>query len=98
GGKDQLDLGLVISAPTKDPEWLKECVLIGLMLLIPIAGALHLSGWMRAYAEKRLKNGEDRDILPEANLNYIGGGWRLFLAYLPLIGLVFALMIFGGAL
>src|SRR5256885_16747502 len=90
GGKDQLDLGLCITAPTKDPEWLKKCVLMGLMMLIPIAGALNLSGWMRTYAERRMKNEGDRDLLPEANLNYIGAGWRLFLAYLPLVGLLVA--------
>jgi hypothetical protein len=95
GGKDQLDLGLVIAAPTKDKEWFKKCFLIGLMVLIPIVGALNLSGWMRAYAEKRIK-GEDPDTLPDANLNYIGGGWRLFLAFLPLVGILFLVMIAGG--
>jgi hypothetical protein len=95
GGKDQLDLGLVIAAPTKDKDWFKKCLVIGLLVLIPIAGALNLSGWMRAYAEKRIK-GEDPDTLPDANLSYIGGGWRLFLAFLPLAGILFLVLIAGG--
>ncbi len=94
--KDQLDIGLAISAPFKDKEWFKKCVLMGLMMLIPIAGQLNLSGWMRAIAEKRIAGGPDADILPEANLNYMGGGWKLFLAYLPMMGIVFVVLIGGG--
>lgn len=95
GGKDQLDIGVAIQAPFKDKEWFKKCLLIGLMMLIPIAGALNMSGWMRAIAERRIAGGADANILPEANLSYIGGGWRLFLAYLPLMA-VFMVILFGG--
>jgi hypothetical protein len=96
GAQGQLDIGLAIGAPFKDKDWLKKCLVIGLMMLIPIAGALNLSGWMRAIAEKRMAGGPDADILPEANLSYMGGGWKLFLAYLPMMGIVFVVLIGGG--
>lgn len=96
GGADQLDIGAIITSPTKDPEWLKKCAIIGLMMLIPIAGALNLSGWMKAIADKHLANAPDKDILPEANLNYMGAGWRFFLAYLPVMGIVFLMMMVAG--
>ena len=51
GGADQLDLGAIIQQPMKDPDWLKICVLIGLMCLVPIAGFLNLSGWMKTIAD-----------------------------------------------
>lgn len=96
GGKDQLDIGVAIQAPFKDKEWLKKSLLIGLMMLIPIAGALNMSGWMRAIAERRIAGGPDADVLPEANLSYIGGGWRLFLAYLPVIAVLLVILFGGG--
>lgn len=96
GGKDQLDIGLAISAPFKDKEWLKKCALIGLMMMIPIAGAFNMSGWVRAIIERRMAGGPDAEILPEANLSYMGGGWKLFLAYLPLMGVMFVILIGGG--
>lgn len=96
GAKGQLDIGVAIGAPFKDKEWLKKCLLIGLMMLVPIAGALNMSGWMRAIAERRIAGGPDAEILPEASFSYIGGGWRLFLAYLPMVLIVFVLAIGGG--
>lgn len=96
GAKGQLDIGIAIGAPFKDKEWLKKCAVIGLMMLIPIAGALNLSGWMRAIADKRMAGGPDAEILPEANLNYMGAGWRMFLAYLPVMLIVFGVMMIGG--
>lgn len=96
GGKDQLDIGVAISAPFKDKEWFKKSLIIGLLLLVPIAGALNMSGWMRAIAERRIAGGPDAEILPEANFSYLGGGWRLFLAYLPLVGLMLFIMIAAG--
>ena len=97
GAKGQLDIGVAISAPFKDKQWLKKCLLMGLMMLIPVAGALNLSGWMRAIAERRIAGGADAEVLPEANLSYIGGGWRMFLAYLPLMSLLLVVLIGGVA-
>lgn len=97
GGADQLDIGLIITAPTKDKDWLKKCAIMGLLMLIPVAGALNLSGWVKTIAERRLAGGPDVDTLPEAGLHYISPGWKFFLAYLPLMGIFFLLMIVGGA-
>jgi hypothetical protein len=96
GAPGQLDIGLVITTPMKDPEWWKKCAIIGLLCLVPIAGALNLSGWMKAYAARRLKGGDDVDTLPDANLSYIGAGWGLFLAWLPMFGLMMAVMLAAG--
>lgn len=96
GGADQLDLGAIIQQPMKDPDWLKKCVLIGLMCLVPIAGFLNLSGWMKTIAEKHLNNAPDKDILPEPSFDYLGSGWRMFLTMLPLVGLLMAVMVGGG--
>lgn len=87
---EQLDIGLILSAPTKDPEWVTKCLVMGLLTLIPIAGGLNMSGWTKAIADARA---EGDTQLPAANLSYIGAGWRLFVAWLPLM-----LVIVGGML
>lgn len=96
GGADQLDIGMIITAPTKDKDWLKKCAVMGLLMLIPVAGALNLSGWVKTIAERRLAGGPDVDTLPEAGLHYIGPGWKFFLAYLPLLGIIMALAMGTG--
>jgi hypothetical protein len=96
--KRDLDFGLVLGAPFKDKQWFSKCLVMGLLMLVPILGALNLSGWMRAIAERRMAAGPDADTLPDANFDYLGRGWRLFLSWLPLIalmGLVFTVV--GGA-
>lgn len=90
-----LDIGVVLQGPTEDKDWLKKCALMGLLsfalFLIPLAGAivgaLNLMGWMRVYAERRLKGEHD---IPDVNLGYIGRGWGLFVMYLPLVGVMLA--------
>jgi hypothetical protein len=77
-----MDIGAIISSPTKDPEWIKKCAITGLLVLIPIAGILNMMGWMKA-AYERAKVGDQ--TLPDAGLNYIGSGWMLFLAVLPVM-------------
>ncbi len=81
------DIGAVIAAPLKDPQWLQKCLVIGLMSMIPIVGALNMSGWTRTITENKLNGITD---LPEASLSYIGKGWKLFLAWLPVAGLIWA--------
>ena len=56
---------------------------------------LNALGWMRSYAEARLR-GESE--LPEAGLKYIGAGWRLFLMFLPVVGLLIAVYVVIGIL
>jgi hypothetical protein len=88
-----LDIGLIVQAPTQDPEWLKKCALMGLLccalILLPIAGvflsSFNLLGWTRAYAEARMRG---EKALPPVNLSYVGAGARIFVMYLPAIGVV----------
>jgi hypothetical protein len=61
--------------PLRDPQWVSKVVIIGLLLLIPIVGALNGLGWMLACLD-RLRAGEEK--LPPANLTYLGRGLRLF--------------------
>jgi hypothetical protein len=82
-----LDLAVILQAPMQDKDWLKKCAIMGLLCLIPIAGALNALGWMRTYAEARMR-GETQ--LPEAGLSYMGMGWRVFLMFLPVVGLLIA--------
>jgi hypothetical protein len=89
-----LDLGVILQAPMQDKDWLKKCALMGLLtMFIPIVGMLNMLGWMRSYAEARLR-GENE--LPEVGLGYIGAGWRVFLMFLPLAGLIIAAYIIVG--
>lgn len=99
GGADQLDIGAIITAPTKDPNWIKKCLVMGLLSLIPFAGWFNLSGWTKTIAERHLADSEDKYVLPEAGLHYMGAGWKMFLAYLPLVGglMLFMMIGFGSA-
>lgn len=83
---DQFDIGAIMSAPAKDPRWLSTCLVMGLLSLIPVVGALNLSGWSKAIAERD----EGDTSLPEANLSYLGRGWHLLLAWLPLAAILSA--------
>jgi hypothetical protein len=65
--------------PARDPEWLTKILIIGLILLIPIAGAINGIGWMLATLD-RLRAGDE--ALAPANLSYIGRGFRLFVVNL----------------
>jgi hypothetical protein len=83
------DIGAVLQAPMQDQAWLKKCLLMGLvsaaLCLIPIVGVLLAScnalGWMRVYAEGRMRGDEE---LPAVGLGYLGAGGRIVLMYLPL--------------
>jgi hypothetical protein len=74
--------------PVRDPEWPVKILVTGLILLIPIAGAINGLGWMLATLD-RLRAGEER--LAPANLGYIGRGLRLFAVQL-VYGLAVALV------
>lgn len=96
-----MDIGALIKAPTEDSAWIKKCLVTGLIMLIPIAGALNLLGWMKACYEERASG---RSALPDAGLRYIGDGFKVFLAFLPMAAglVVFAIVIgilaaMGGA-
>lgn len=78
--------------PFRDPDGLRKLAIIGLTLLIPIAGAINALGWMLA-ALDRLRAGEEK--LPPANLDYLGRGVGLFAVNLVY---VVALFLAGGVL
>lgn len=76
--------------PVRDPEWLRKIVIIGLILIVPIAGGINGLGWMLA-AIDCLHQGEER--LPPANFGYLGRGFRLFIVNLVYIVAVVIVMI-----
>ncbi len=63
------------SWPVRDPEWPVKILIVGLILLIPIVGAINGLGWMLATLD-RLRAGEER--LAPANFSYLGRGAQLF--------------------
>jgi hypothetical protein len=65
--------------PFRDPQWVAKIAVMGLIMLIPIAGPITNLGWMLA-AIDRLRAGEDR--LPPANFDGFGRGVLLFLVLL----------------
>jgi Protein of unknown function (DUF4013) len=77
--------------PVRDPEWARKILVIGLILLIPIAGAINGIGWMLATLD-RLREGEER--LAPANLSHLGRGVGLFVVQL---GYGVAVAIVAGA-
>ncbi|MGZ6256386.1 MAG: DUF4013 domain-containing protein, partial [Candidatus Limnocylindria bacterium] len=74
--------------PARDPQWVSKVVVMGLILLIPVAGAINGLGWMLA-ALQRAREGQDG--LPPAHLGYLGRGSRLFVVELG-YGLAIALI------
>jgi hypothetical protein len=65
--------------PVRDPEWLSKVLIMGLILLIPIVGAMNGLGWMLATLD-RLRAGEEK--LPPANFEHLGRGFQLFVVFL----------------
>jgi Protein of unknown function (DUF4013) len=65
--------------PFRDPQWVSKVLVMGLILIIPIVGAIAGLGWMLA-AMDRLRAGEER--LPRANFDHFGRGFGLFVVFL----------------
>jgi hypothetical protein len=74
---DKIADGLVW--PLRDPQWVTKLLIIGLLLLIPIVGAINGLGWMLATLD-RLRAGEER--MAAANLSHLGRGLNLFIVQL----------------
>jgi uncharacterized protein DUF4013 len=64
--------------PIRDPHWVTKTLIIGLILLLPIVGAINGVGWMLA-ALDRLRAGDE--TLPPGHFGYLGRGIRLFAVY-----------------
>ena len=65
--------------PFRDPEWVAKIAVMGLIMLIPIAGPITNLGWMLAGID-RLRAGQER--LPPANFDGFGRGLLLFVVLL----------------
>ena len=74
-----MDFGAVIQSPTRDPDWLRKCAIMGLFTLIPIAGGLNLLGWEKEIYRQRRQNPSNM-TLPEPGFGYLGSGFEFFLA------------------
>ncbi len=61
--------------PVRDPEWVSKILIVGLTLLVPIAGAINGVGWMLATLDL-LRAGEQR--LAPANFSHLGRGLSVF--------------------
>jgi hypothetical protein len=88
-----MDLGALLKAPTEDPEWVKKLLLMGVFMLIPVAGILNLLGYTKACYQSR-SAGET--TLPPAELKYIADGFWIFVAVLPAVAPIFVLYIVMG--
>lgn len=75
------DIGSIVKSPFRDDEWWKKALIMGLLGIIPIVGQLNLFGYLKATYETYEADAID---LPPANLGYIGNGFTLFVAFLPL--------------
>ncbi len=74
--------------PVRDREWAGKIVIIGLILLVPIVGAVNGLGWMLVTID-RLRAGEQN--LPPASFRFLGRGFELFvvnLVYVAAIALI----------
>lgn len=65
--------------PVRDPRWPVKVLVIGLILLIPVVGAVNGIGWMLATLD-RLRAGDE--TLPPGGFGYLGRGVRLFVVAL----------------
>ena len=65
--------------PVRDPEWVTKILVMGLILLVPIAGAINGMGWTLATLD-RLRAGEER--MAPANFGYLGRGIGVFVVRL----------------
>ena len=91
---DQFDIGAVLQAPLADPAWLKKCLVIGLMTMVPVVGTVNLIGWSKAITQRRLAGDT---TLPAADFSHLGTGWRAVVSFLPLVGLSLGSTGVGGA-
>jgi hypothetical protein len=65
--------------PVRDPDWVSKVLITGLILLIPIVGAVNGIGWMLATLD-RLRAGEER--LAPAGFSHLARGVNVFVVQL----------------
>lgn len=76
----------------RDPDWISQLLLMGLIGLIPVAGPLQQAGWLLAMLDN-LRAG--RYVVPPAGFRYATRGVWLWLAGL-IYGLVIYAVFYGG--
>ncbi|MBI1947030.1 MAG: DUF4013 domain-containing protein [Deltaproteobacteria bacterium] len=81
-----MDIGAVLKAPFEDQDWLKKCLLMGVVNVLIcftvvgiFVGLPNLYGWGVACARNRIKGDSQ---IPEFGFGYIGLGYRLILSML----------------
>lgn len=83
-----MDFGKAFSFPFEDKDWFKKIIIGGLLMLIPLLGALWLAGWSLEITKRVIR----RDVEPLAGWNDFGGylvrGFQV-----AIIGFVYALPI-----
>jgi uncharacterized protein DUF4013 len=89
---NEANLGDAFGWASRDPNWISKLLLMGLIGLIPIVGALQLSGWTLASLDN-LRAG--RPEVPPAGFRYASRGVWLFLAGL-IYAIAFAVVFYGG--
>lgn len=79
-----MDIGAVLKAPFEDQDWLKKCLLMGvvnILICVTVIGIFvglpNLIGWGVTYGRTRIKGGT---TLPEFGFGYIGLGYRFILS------------------
>jgi hypothetical protein len=89
-----IDIGAALEFAKSDPDWIKKCGIHGLVILIPIAGALALMGWSRKVYERA--KADDR-TLPDLDLgSEISYGIPPLVAMLNILAITFPLMLVMG--
>ncbi|MCC7071074.1 MAG: DUF4013 domain-containing protein [Deltaproteobacteria bacterium] len=81
-----MDIGAVLKAPFEDQDWLKKCLLMGVvnvLICITVIGIFvglpNLIGWGVTYGRTRIKGGT---TLPDFGFGYIGLGYRFIVSML----------------
>jgi hypothetical protein len=88
----EVSLGDAFGWASRDPDWISKLLLMGLIGLIPVVGALQLSGWTLASLDN-LRAG--RYEVPAAAFRYATRGAWLFLAGF-IYAIAFAIIFYGG--
>lgn len=86
-----IDIGAALEFAKSDPDWVKKCGIHGLVILIPIAGALALMGWSRKVYENAKT---DERTLPDLDIgSEISYGIPPLVAMLNIMAVMFPLLI-----
>ncbi len=86
-----MNIGPLLTAPTRDPAWKRKLMMMGLLGLVPALGLLNLYGYLAQVYRQALR-GETK--LPAVSLGYIVDGIKLYVPILPILCLVPSVYLF----